>query len=79
MIFHAYINEIRGSRSKIRNKKSGQLALRGGIYFRLYRVKLRDVIIYTTRKIMTRKLIVGYFTRNFVTPVSPSLTSPLRL
>jgi hypothetical protein len=29
--FHAYINEIHGSRSKIPSKKSRHAALRGGI------------------------------------------------
>jgi hypothetical protein len=29
--FHAYINEMHGSRSKIPSKKSHQAALRGGI------------------------------------------------
>jgi hypothetical protein len=29
--FHAYINEMHGSRSKIPSKKSRQAALRGGI------------------------------------------------
>jgi hypothetical protein len=31
MVFYAYINEMRGSRSKIPSKKSRQAALRGGI------------------------------------------------
>jgi hypothetical protein len=31
LIFHAYINEMYGSRSKIPSKKSRQAALRGGI------------------------------------------------
>jgi hypothetical protein len=31
LIFHAYINEMQGSRGKIRCNKSGQAALRGGI------------------------------------------------
>jgi hypothetical protein len=31
LVFHAYINEIHGSRSKIPSKKSRQAALRGGI------------------------------------------------
>jgi hypothetical protein len=31
LVFHAYINDMRGSRSKIPNKKSRQAALRGGI------------------------------------------------
>jgi hypothetical protein len=31
LVFHAYIKEIHGSRSKIRSKKSLQAALRGGI------------------------------------------------
>jgi hypothetical protein len=29
--FHAYVNEMHGSRSKIPSKKSRQAALRGGI------------------------------------------------
>jgi hypothetical protein len=32
--FHAYINEMRGSRRKIRSKKFSQAALRWGISFR---------------------------------------------
>jgi hypothetical protein len=31
LVFHAYIYEIHGSRSKIPSKKSRQAALRGGI------------------------------------------------
>jgi hypothetical protein len=31
LVFHAYINEMHGSRSKIPGKKSRQAALRGGI------------------------------------------------
>jgi hypothetical protein len=31
LVFHAYINEMRGSRRKIPSKKSRQAALRGGI------------------------------------------------
>jgi hypothetical protein len=31
LVFHAYINEMHGSRSKIPSKKSHQAALRGGI------------------------------------------------
>jgi hypothetical protein len=31
LVFHAYINEIHGSRGKIPSKKSRQAALRGGI------------------------------------------------
>jgi hypothetical protein len=31
LVFHAYINEMHGSRSKISSKKSRQAALRGGI------------------------------------------------
>jgi hypothetical protein len=31
LFFHAYINEMHGSRSKISSKKSRQAALRGGI------------------------------------------------
>jgi hypothetical protein len=31
LVFHAYINEMHGSRSKIPSKKSRQAALRGGI------------------------------------------------
>jgi hypothetical protein len=31
LIFHAYINEMHGSRSKIPNKKSRQAALPGAI------------------------------------------------
>jgi hypothetical protein len=34
LVFHAYINEMYGSRSKIPSKKSRQAALRGGILFR---------------------------------------------
>jgi hypothetical protein len=30
LVFHAYVNEIHGSRSKIPSKKSRQAALRGG-------------------------------------------------
>jgi hypothetical protein len=30
-VFHAYINEMLGSRSKVPSKKSRQAALRGGI------------------------------------------------
>jgi hypothetical protein len=36
LVFHAYIKEMRGSRSKIPSKISRQAALRGGIYFRRY-------------------------------------------
>jgi hypothetical protein len=31
LVFHAYIKEMHGSRSKIPSKKSRQAALRGGI------------------------------------------------
>jgi hypothetical protein len=31
LLFHTYINEMHGSRSKICSKKSRQAALRGGI------------------------------------------------
>jgi hypothetical protein len=31
LVFHAYINEMHGSRSKISSKKSRQGTLRGGI------------------------------------------------
>jgi hypothetical protein len=31
LVFHAYINEMHSSRSKIPSKKSRQAALRGGI------------------------------------------------
>jgi hypothetical protein len=31
LVFHAYINEMHGSRSKIPRKKHRQAALRGGI------------------------------------------------
>jgi hypothetical protein len=31
LVFHTYINEMHGSRSKIHSEKSRQAALRGGI------------------------------------------------
>jgi hypothetical protein len=31
LVFHAYVNEMHGSRNKIPSKKSRQAALRGGI------------------------------------------------
>jgi hypothetical protein len=34
LVFHAYVNEMHGSRRKIPSKNSRQAALRGGIEFR---------------------------------------------
>jgi hypothetical protein len=55
LFFHAYINEMHCSRSKITSKKSRQAALRGGIYFRRSRVNgkgLNTVSVLVYLKIM---------------------------
>jgi hypothetical protein len=46
LAFHAYINEMRDSRSKIPSKKSGQAALYGGIDSGVKGLTLSDRILY---------------------------------
>ena len=51
LVFHAYVNEMHRSRSEIPSKKSRQVELRGGIYFRLLKVNKNATETYEKLKL----------------------------